>query len=81
MVLEGKAQDEFVMLVSSRLKEVRESIPQIDTADEARGFAIGSLGTLSYMSKRLLSPEMSKKMDDAIEEQEILLAKMIEKLK
>lgn len=80
MVLKGEEQEEFVMAVSDRLKDIKDSIPQIETSDEARGFVIGSLGTLAHMSKRLLSPDTLKKMNEAIEEQEIILAKIIKRL-
>lgn len=80
MVLKEADQEEFIMIVSERLKDVKDSIPQIDTYIEARGYVIGSLGTLAQMSKRLLSPDKLNKMNEAIEEQETILAKMIEKL-
>jgi len=79
MVLKEEDQEEFIMAVSERLKDVKDSIPQIETSEEARSFVIGSLGTLAYMSKRLLSSDKLKEMNDAIEEQEMIIAKMIEK--
>lgn len=80
MTLKGEEQEEFVIALSERLKEVKDSIPQIETSGEARGFVVGSLGTLAHMSKRLLSPDTLKEINEAIEEQEMVLAKMIERL-
>ncbi len=80
MVLNGKEQEEFIIAISERLKDVKNSIPQIETTNEARGFVIGSLETLAYMSKRLLPPDKLKEMVGAIEEQEMILANMIERL-
>lgn len=80
MALKGEGQEEFIIVISERLKDVKNSIPQIESSDEARGFAIGSLETLAYMSKRLLPPDKLKEMIGAIEEQEMILANMIERL-
>lgn len=80
MVLKGEGQEEFIITISERLKDVKNSIPQIESSDEARGFVIGSLETLAYISKRLLPPDKLKEMIGAIEEQEMILASLIERL-
>ncbi len=51
MVLKEDAQEEFIIAVSERLKNVKDYISQAETSDEARGFVIGSLGTLVTYQK------------------------------
>ena len=64
MVLRNEdEQYELVRLIGARMEQVKESIPQMSDADEARNYAMGTASTLSYLAKKLLPNETFGEVD------------------
>ena len=63
------------------MEQVRNTIPQIETADEAISYVLGSSQTLKYLSEKFLSPDVSKDLDEFIDSQVESLKGPIERLR
>ena len=81
MRLKHEEQIEFIKLAGERMQIVKDSIPQIETANEAQSFAIGSAGTLAFLSEKLLSPDVHNDLEDYISFEMKSINKMIERLR
>lgn len=79
--LSDDEQVEFIKLAAARMQTVKESIPQIDTADEAKSFVIGSAGTLTFLAEKLLSPDVYNDLDDYINSETKVINDIIERLR
>jgi hypothetical protein len=60
---------------------VKDSIPQIETADEAKAFIIGSVGTLTFLAEKLLSPDVYIDLDDYINHETKAANEIVERLR
>jgi hypothetical protein len=81
MVLSDKDQIEFVTLVGNRLEQVKDSIPYIETTHEASTFVTGSVGTLDYLAKELLSPDTYNIVDRHIKSEVKVINVIIERIR
>lgn len=81
MALTDKEQEEFVMLVGERLDQIKDAIPYIETTHEASSFVVGSVGTLNYLAKKLLSPDTYNVLDKHIDSEVKVINKMIERIR
>lgn len=81
MILRDDEQVEFIKLTGARMEQVKESIPQIETADEAKSFIIGSTGTLRFLAEKLLSPDVYKDLDGYINFETKIANDMAERLR
>lgn len=74
-------QVEFIKLADIRMKQIKESIPQIDTADEAKAFFIGATGTLTFLAEKLLSPDVYNDLEEYINSETKTINEMIDRLR
>lgn len=81
MRLKYEEQIEFIKLAGERMQIVKDSIPQIETANEAQSFAIGSAGTLTFLSEKLLSPDVHNDLEDYISSEMKSISNMVERLR
>ena len=81
MILKHEEQIEFIKLAGKRMQIVKDSIPQIETANEAQSFAIGSAGTLTFLAEKLLSPDVYNDLEDYISSEMKSINNMIERLR
>jgi len=81
MVLTDKEQEELLKLIGERLDQIKDAIPYIDTADEAKQFVIGSIGTLRYFAKKLLHTYAYNIIDRHINSETNVIKAMIERLR
>lgn len=79
MVLTDQDQTEFIKATGGRMEQIRNVIPQIETADEAISYVLGSSQTLKYLSEKFLSPDVSKDLDEFIDFQVECIKDFIEK--
>lgn len=79
--LSDEEQVEFIKLVGKRMQIVKDSIPQIETANEAQSFAMGSAGTLTFLAEKLLSPDVYNDLEDYISSEMKSISGMIERLR
>jgi hypothetical protein len=79
--LSDDEQVEFIKLAGERMQIVKDSIPQIETANEAQSFAIGSAGTLTFLSEKLLSPDVHNDLEDYISSEMKSINSMIDRLR
>jgi transcription initiation factor TFIIIB Brf1 subunit/transcription initiation factor TFIIB len=75
--LSDDEQINFIKLVEARMQVVKDSIPHIDNANEARSFVMGSVETLTFLAEKLLPKNVYNDIEYYINSEIKIIDKMI----